>query len=152
MSNTLKSLGVLFTNFIICIAAGHGVGPIFLLEIFCIEELLSFNKSSESFYTTLPKFSFINTYEEMIVYFILFSAFGQIVFLISYFNFFKMGVKKAVRLSGILLMLFGFFLISKNLVNDGRALFSFVTGIPFLCFIFLEIKLSYNRKLIGNHQ
>lgn len=141
MSKTLKSLRVLFTNFIICIAAGHGAGPIILIELFSIYSLIfegeiAFNSGD------FPQFSLTNSYENMTMYFLLFSFLGQIVFLISYFKFFKIAVKKVVRFLGILLMLFGFFLIIKNLLNDGLAFFSFVTGIPFLFFILLEIKLS----------
>jgi hypothetical protein len=140
MNKALKSIGVLFTNLFICIGAGHGFGPMFLLELFCVEELLSFNNSPDSFYTTLPNFSFANSYEDMIVYFMLFSAIGQVVFLFSYVNFFKIKLKRIFRFIGISVMLFGFFLITKNLFNDGLAVLTFITGIPFLCFVFLEIK------------
>ncbi len=143
MIKGLKSIGVLIANFIICIGAGHGFGPMFLLEFFSIQDFF-FNNSSESFYTTLPSFSFMNSYEDMIVYFLIFSAIGQIILLISYHNFFKIREKKRVRSVGILLMVFGFFLISKNLFSDGLAIFSFVTGIPFLYFVILEIKFSFN--------
>jgi uncharacterized membrane protein len=143
MTKGIKSLRVLGTNFMICIGAGHGFGPMILLEFFAIEDLL-FNHTSESFYTTLPNFSFMNSYEDMLVYFILFSSLGQIVLLISYFKFFKIKVKRIIRFSGILLMVFGFFLISKNLFSDALAVFSFVTGIPFLYFVVLEIKFSLN--------
>ena len=145
MIKILKPLGILLTNFIICVAAGHGAGPLLLLEIFFFEELLSFNKNTESFYTTFPKFSFANPYEDMILYFILFSALGQIFFLISYFKFFRERVKRITRFLGILLMLFGFFLITKNLFHDGLAIFSFVTGIPFLWLVFFEVNSISNE-------
>lgn len=140
MIKKIKTFRVLFTNFIICIAAGHGFGPLILLELFSIEELL-FGNNSESFCTTLPDFSFMNSYEEMIVYFILFSGMGPKLFLISYLNFFKLKTKEIIRLSGILVMLFGFFLISKNLFTDGLAIFSFITGIPFLYFVLKELSI-----------
>lgn len=139
MSKTLKSLRVLFTNFIICIVAGHGAGPIILIELFSIYSLIfegeiAFNSGD------FPQFSLTNSYENMTMYFLLFSFLGQIVFLISYFKFFIIAVKKVIRFSGILLMLFGFFLITKNLLKDEVVIFTFVTGLPFLYFVFLEVK------------
>lgn len=143
MTKGLKSLRVLGTNFMICIGAGHGFGPMILLEFFAIENLL-FNRTSESFYTTLPSFSFINSYEDMLVYFILFSSLGQIILLISYVQFLKIKVKIIIRFSGIMFMVFGFFLISKNLFIDSLAIFSFITGLPFLYFVIMELKTFSN--------
>ncbi|MFK8061373.1 MAG: hypothetical protein AB8B78_14965 [Polaribacter sp.] len=135
----LKSLVVLLTNFIICVAAGHGAGPIILIELFSIKTLLfegeiAFNGGD------FPTFSFNNSYENMIIYFVVFSFFGQVFFLTSYFKFLKLKLKTVFRFIGIISMAFGFFLISKNIFNDGLAVFSFITGIPFLCFLIIEIK------------
>ena len=133
----LKSLGVLLTNSIICIGAGHGIGPIILIELFSIKTLLfegeiAFNGGE------FPSFSFSNSYENMITYFIVFSFFGQVIFLISLFKFLNLKMKKIFRYTGLFLMTFGFFLISKNIFYDSLAVFTFVTGIPFLYFLILE--------------
>ena len=80
----------------------------------------------------------------MITYFLLFSFKGQVIFLVSYLKFWKKKIKKIFRTLGILLMLFGFILISKNMFDDGLAVFSFITGLPFLYFVILEIKFSLN--------
>lgn len=144
MIKTLKSLGVLFTNFIICVAAGHGAGPIILIELFSINSIIF---EGEIAYNggEFPTFSLGNSYENMIIYFLLFSFIGQLFFLISIFNFFKNKINLSLKLIGIFIMLFGFFLITKNLLNEGLAVFTFVTGIPFLCFVFLEIKFFSNE-------
>ena len=134
----LKSLRVLLTNFIICIGAGHGFGPIVLIEIFSLKSLL-FDGEVDFNGGNLPSFSFNNSYEDMIMYFIICSFFGQILFIISWFKFFKPKIKFLFKFLGILFMSFGFFLISKNINNDNLAFFSIVTGIPFLCFVFLEL-------------
>ena len=131
MSSKLKSIGVLLTNFLICIAAGHGIGPIVLIEIFSLYTLvfegeIAYNSGNFS------NFSFNNSYEDMIMYFLLFSFIGQLFFIVSHFNFFKKKTKKTLRFIGLLSMLFGFFLISKNVFNDGLAVFTLVTGILFL--------------------
>ena len=143
MIKNLKSIGVLLTNLIICIGAGHGFGPIILMEIFSIYSLflqgeVAFNDAN------IPHFSFNNSYEDMITYFLLFSFIGQVIFLVSYLKFWKKKIKKIFRTLGILLMLFGFILISKNMFDDGLAVFSFITGLPFLYFVILEIKFSLN--------
>ncbi|WP_026776807.1 hypothetical protein [Polaribacter sp. Hel_I_88] len=144
MIKTLKSLGILVSNFIVCIGAGHGFGPIILIELFSINSLIfegefAFNGGD------LPSFSFSNSYENMLLYFLLFSFIGQIFFLSSIFKFFNNKINVSLKSLGILSMLFGFFLITKNLFNDGLAVFTFVTGIPFLCFVFLDIKSFSNE-------
>lgn len=145
MIKKIKTLSVLFSNFIICIGAGHGIGPIILIELFSIYTLIF---EGEIAYNSgnFPDFSFSNSYEDMIMYFILYSFVGQIVFTISLLNIFKKSIKISLRLIGILLMLFGFLLISKNLNIDDLSFFSFVTGIPFLFFIFWEISSHINLK------
>lgn len=134
----LKSLGVLLTNFIICIAAGHGFGPIVLIELLSIYTLIF---EGEIAYNSgdFSNFSFSNSYEDMIMYFLVFSFFGQFFFLISLFKFSIPKIKRIFRILGIILMTFGFYLISKNMFNDDLAVFTFVTGIPFLYFFILEL-------------
>lgn len=132
-----KSLGLLFTNFIICVGFGHGIGPMFLLEFFAMYEFfLSLSAFEEPL---LHSFNWNNSYENMIIYFVLISLLGQVLFSISLFKLSSLN-KKILRFLGIIIMLFGFFLITKDIFKNGLAVFSFVTGIPFLCFILIELK------------
>ena len=147
MIKVLKNLGLLISNFIICIGAGHGFGPVILIELFSLNTILfegeiAFNGGH------LPPFSFYNSYEDMLIYFLLLSFLGQFIFIISQFNFINSKFQKYFKFLGILLMVFGFFLITKNLFNDELALFSFVTGVPFLYFVFLEVVSLLKFKIL----
>jgi hypothetical protein len=116
-----------------------------LLDFIAVKEfIVSFSSVK---YPWLHSFNWNNSYENMIMYFILISFLGQLMFLISFFKIRSLN-KKVFRLLGTILMLFGFFLITKDVFKNGLAVFTFVTGIPFLYFVFLELRpfFKYNTN------
>lgn len=123
---------VLF-NFLIVIAAGHGIVFIGLLEIFWLPQFYSIGTDDFSL-------SFTSPYDKVTGAAAFLSLVGQI-FLI--FSLLVKGRKTILvaRITGLIILWTGFFYLTRLLFVDTAALFSWVTGLPFLiCSVVLFYK------------
>ena len=110
------TLTTIILNLLIIVLAGHGYG--FLLFI----ELPMFWGGSEvSLY--------LDTYDKSLPLVSILSLIGQIILLIGLF-FYK--EQPAIKWLGLFLLLVGYAILSKFLLDDVKSLYSFCSGLPFL--------------------
>ncbi|MBL4675956.1 MAG: hypothetical protein JKY70_07115 [Mucilaginibacter sp.] len=110
----------LATSCIILIGAGHGVGPEALVEYIVMHGIIT---GSDSFQVC---FGLDCSYDNSIAAASIAILLGQCITLIA--NIFDIVI---LRVSGILIMLFGFLYLCHNLSKDSISSFSFYTGMPF---------------------
>ncbi|MBE9662883.1 hypothetical protein [Mucilaginibacter myungsuensis] len=138
MANTGNKLtiGTIAANGLILIGAGHGVGPLLVLEIIFLTG--GYGSLNEL------KFSMTGSYNSTITAACLFSFIGTVTLFISLFN-----VPKLYRVTGIVSLWVGFiYIVHSFFRGDNIAAFSFWTGTPFLvCSMILFVKtiLSYKE-------
>ena len=119
-----KTIWVIALNFLIIVAAGHGIACLGLIEIFWMRFFYGINTEDFSF-------SPFVSYDKSIGMAAMLSLTGQIFLILSLF----LKRRKMHLLSqviGLSLLWVGFFYLTHELFIDQLALFSFTTGLPFL--------------------
>ena len=128
LTNNHKSLtiGTIIANLFILIGAGHGVGPIGIVEVF---------RFNSYFFHEPIKFS--GSYDNTIPLSLIISLIGQLLLFVSLFN-----LPKQLKMCAICILWLGFIYLTHNIVTgDKLSWFSFWSGTPFvICSVILFIR------------
>jgi hypothetical protein len=117
--NRFIILTVIF-NFLILVAAGHGIGFLGLFEFFGLTE----------FSVTKATFKFTGNFDDRLFTAALLALVGQITLTVAYFK--KQEVQKfLVIYVGLCILLLSFFVLTIDLFNSTLDSFSFWGGAPF---------------------
>ena len=103
-------------NQLIIVLAGHGYGFLLFIEL-----SMPFGASEVGLY--------LESYNKSLPFVGVLSLIGQIILLIGLF-FYK--EQPAIKWLGLFLLLVGYTILSKFLLNDVKSLYSFCSGLPFL--------------------
>ena len=109
-------LTTVILNQLIIILAGHGYGFLIFIEF------------SMSFVSS-EKGSYLDSYDKSLPLVSIISLIGQIILLIGLF-FYK--EQPVIKWLGLFLLLVGYAILSKFLLDDVKSLYSFCSGLPFL--------------------
>lgn len=113
-------------DFFIIVGAGHGLLCIGIMEMISIVALFTGHIFNNENFSLSP----FASYEQSLIAVGLFSLFGQLLVLVSFFN---KGQKHFwIKLLGLLFMWLGFYYLTHNFVDDDLSQIGFWVGIPFL--------------------
>ncbi len=135
MQHKKLTMWTLISNLLIVIAGGHGGGPVGLLEIVSILNLLGLDNS----------FTINNLAASSLFWSIILILISQASIITALF------IKKGsfyLKLAGILFLLVSYIILIAFVWNEGTASISIVTGMPFLVLsgILLYKHLTYNYE------
>jgi hypothetical protein len=133
--NRLVILTIVF-NFLILIAAGHGIGFLGLIEIFGLNEFLQGD----------VKFSLTGDYDNRLFTAATIAIVGQIVLFVAYFIKIQAQKFKTIY-AGLFILFFSYFILTIDFLNSTLDSFSFWGATPFLVFSILVLV-----KTIKNHK
>ncbi|HAP94823.1 MULTISPECIES: hypothetical protein [Epilithonimonas] len=133
----MKSITILLIlNCLILIGAGHGFGPLILIEFLVFSP--SFTKSYE--------INFLGSYDQKIIPFSILSIIPQILLLTSFFI--KAHFKFKLIIFSVIFMIINLIYFTFDFIDSGLSKFTLISSIPFLiCATFVLIKIFSNIKL-----
>ncbi len=136
MQHKTLTIWTLVTNFLIVIAVGHGGGPIGLLEVVSILNLLGIDDS----------FTMENLTTSSLFWSIILVLVGQVIIITTLIK--KVKHWLYFKLIGIMLLLVSYIFLLAFVWNEGTASVSIVTGTPFLvlCGILIYKHVGYNYE------
>jgi len=116
---TLRILTLIF-NLLIIIGAGHGIGPLALLEFLSVRELL----------TRDFQFNISGRYDERLLTVGLISLLGQCVLIFAFFVTEK--IKTSLTIAGCAILLIATYLLTQDAWDLSIDIISLVTALPFI--------------------
>jgi uncharacterized membrane protein len=117
------TIWALVANMLILIGAGHGVGPLGLLEIFILTKPSSF--------VDKLTFSLHESYDHLLLSAMILTCIGQIA-LVGTLVVNQALLKLVALIIALVLMYIGVLYLSVNMQENTASMMSFVTSIPFL--------------------